>query len=252
MVSLLYGVYLEAVILCGGYATRLQPITLFVPKPLLPIEGRPILNHILESMDGLRPQRFVLSTNMKFYDQFKYWADGQKNPKQSIELVVEPTTHHGQKFGAIKGIKYTIDNAKINDDVLIIAGDNFYAFDLSKLYEEFKTHKKVTIAVHDIKSVDDARRFGVVEVKGGVVTGFQEKPEKPKSSLISTGIYIFPKSVLRRFDEYIKEGNSPDAPGYFLQWLIGKEEVHAVVYSEKWYDIGTIDTYKEVFDSYIK
>ncbi len=243
---------MDAIILCGGFATRLEPITLFVPKPLLPIKGRPILDHIMEGMEKIEVNRYVFSTNKKFYDQFKNWASCKGNHEGKIELVVEPSMHHGEKFGAIKGIQYTIEKAGLNDDILIVAGDNFYNFGLSKMVEEFKKHRKVTIAVHDIKSVDEASRFGVVHMDGNRVVGFEEKPNSPKSSLISTGIYIIPKEIIGRVNEYVSDGNNPDAPGYFLQWLMGKEEVYGVVYTQDWYDIGTVDTYKKVFDSYLK
>lgn len=243
---------MDAVILCGGFATRLEPITLFVPKPLLPINGRPIIDHILDGIQKLDIDRFVFSTNMKFYDQFRYWAECRDGIRGKVEIVAEPSMHHGEKFGAIKGINYTIEKAGLKDDLLIVAGDNFYDFSLLRLVDEFKKHRKVTIAVHDIKSTDEAKRFGVVDIDNGKVVGFQEKPEKPKSSLISTGIYVFPKEMLDKFGEYVSDGNNPDAPGYFLQWLIGKEDIRAVIYKEKWYDIGTVDTYREVFDSYLK
>ncbi len=242
---------MDALILCGGFATRLEPITLFVPKPLLPVGGRPILDHILDGVAGLGVSRIVLSTNKKFSDQFKYWAENKAASgfKIPIEIVVEPTMHHGEKFGAIKGINYTIETAKLKDDLLIVAGDNFYTFDLKKMVDAFKKSSKTTIAVYDVKSVDDARRFGVVHLDGSRVTGFEEKPLNPRSTLISTGLYLFPSVMLKKFHEYMSDGNNPDAPGYFLQWLIGKEVVEGAVYNDKWYDIGTIDTYREVFDA---
>ena len=240
--------------MCGGFATRLEPITLFVPKPLLPIGGRPILDHIMDSVAALGVERIVLSTNRKFNNQFEYWAKNKMAAGfgKTIEIVDEPTMHHGEKFGAIKGINYTIDSAKLKDDLLILAGDNFCEFDLKRMADNFKKTGKTTIALNDIKSVDGAKKFGVVNMKGDVVIGFEEKPEDPRTSLISTGIYLYPKETLKKFNEYLSDGNNPDAPGYFLQWLVSREEVHGVIYSGDWYDIGTVDTYKKVFDSYLK
>ncbi len=239
--------------MCGGFATRLEPITFFVPKPLLPIGGRPILDHIVDCVAALGVERIVLSTNRKFNGQFEYWAKNKMSAGfgKKIEIVDEPSMHHREKFGAIKGINYTISRAKLAEDLLIVAGDNFFTFSLVKLVDEFKKSRKATIAVHDIKLSEDAKRFGVVIMKGNSVEGFEEKPWSPKSSLISTGIYLFPKELLGKFNEYVNDGNNPDAPGYFLQWLIGKEKVHGVVYREAWYDIGTVDTYKKVFDAYL-
>src|SRR5271168_4663726 len=112
---------MDAIILCGGYATRLEPITFFVPKPLLPVNGKPILDHIIDDMEGLKINRFVLSTNLKFYDQFEYWAANKKNSPEKIELIAEPSMDHSEKFGAIKGLNYTIEKAGVTDDILIIA-----------------------------------------------------------------------------------------------------------------------------------
>ncbi len=168
---------MDALILCGGFATRLEPITLFVPKPLLPIHGKPIVDHIVDGIEELEINRYVLSTNRKFSDQFDYWKSNRKNPGDRIEIVVEPSMHNGEKFGAIKGINYTIEKAGLDDDVLIVAGDNYYNFGLDKVIEEFNKHRKVTIAVHDIKSTQEASRFGVVQMNGDRVIGFEEKPK---------------------------------------------------------------------------
>ncbi|MDE1851573.1 MAG: nucleotidyltransferase family protein [Candidatus Micrarchaeota archaeon] len=244
---------MEALVLCGGFATRLEPITLFVPKPLLPIGGRPILDYTVDKIRDANIGRIIFSTNQKFSDQFSYWIDHRKSSgvDNPIELVVEPTNHEGEKFGAIKGINYTIDKAGIKDDLLIVAGDNFYKFGLGKVIEHFNKTRKPTVALYDLKSLEDATRFGVVTIKDDVLTGFQEKPKEPKSTMVSTGIYLFPKEMLGKFAEYIKNGNNPDAPGYFLQWLISNNEIHGVVYEDNWFDIGTLDTYKKVFEQYL-
>ncbi len=241
---------MDALILCGGFATRLEPITLFVPKPLLPIRGRPILDYILENVARNGINRIVISTNRKFADQFRYWKMHRETNQvnKTIEMVIEPSIKEGEKFGAIRGIEYAIEKAKFSEDLMVIAGDNFYDFDLSKLIVRFEETKKPTIAVFDVGSLEEAKRFGVVSTNGSKITEFQEKPENPKSTLISTGIYIFPKQTLTKYKEYLADKNNPDAPGYFLQWLIKQVELEAVVYKGKWFDVGNIETYKKVFD----
>lgn len=243
---------MDALILCGGFATRLEPITLFIPKPLLPIGGRPLLDNIIEDISKFNIDRIVLSTNKKFADQFEYWIKHTKamGVKISIELIVEPALDNDEKFGAIRGIRYAIEKARLNDDLLIIAGDNFYTFSLERLFEHFNKSKKPTICVYDVESAEKAKKFGVVKVEGGIVKYFVEKPEAPESTLISTVIYTFPRESLKKFGEYLDAKQNPDAPGYFLQWYIKNEEVHAVVYSGEWFDIGNIDTYQEVFNKF--
>lgn len=245
---------MEALVLCGGFATRLEPITLFVPKPLLPIGGRPILDYIVEDLETTDITRIVISTNKKFEDQFRYWIKTKKASgfKKELDIVVEPPLNNGDKFGAIKGINYAIEQAGIRDDILVVAGDNFYSDGVSVLMDYFKNSgRHATIYVHDVGSLAEAKRFGIVEIgQNNQVKGFQEKPANPNSTLASTGIYAYPKELLARFGDYLKGNNNPDAPGYFLQWLTSKEEVYALINKGKWYDIGTIDTYKEVFSAF--
>ncbi len=243
---------IDALILCGGYAKRLEPITTYIPKPLLPIGDKLMIDYIL---DGLIPNNFdriIVSTNKKFEKQFRYWIAHRKAVKNvHIELVVEPTMHEGEKFGAVKGIDYTIKTLGLNSDLLIVAGDNFHNFDLSKLMTKSKSDRKIVTALHNIKSLDEAKRFGVVSLEGSIIKEFEEKPENPKSTLISTCIYAIPKEHLKKFDEYIANKNNPDSPGYFMQWLVkNKNDVHAVVYDDFWYDIGTHDSYKEVTEKH--
>ena len=245
---------MEALILCGGFATRLEPITLFIPKPLLPVGGKPVIEYIVSDISSLGIKKITISTNKKFADQFEYWMRKWEGNSQGVEIgmVVEPTLHDGHKFGAIKGIEYAIEQKGIDDDLLIVAGDNFYTFSLGRLIEKFRNVCKPTICAYDVGSLEGAKRFGVIRTEGEKVLEFQEKPDSPKSTLVSTGIYAFPKKMLGRFRQYLEGSNNPDAPGYFLQWLISDTELHAVVYNENWFDIGTIDMYKRVFAMFHK
>ncbi len=241
-------ILMDAIILCGGFATRLEPISLFVPKPLLPINGRPLLDHILDSTKSVDIDRYIISTNSKFADQFEYWMKNKMDSgfKGRIEIIVEPTTHNGHKFGAVKGINYAINKAGVSEDVLVIAGDNYCDFDLKKMHAYFAEHRRPAVALYDIGSKENAKRFGVVKIEGNRVVEFEEKPESPKSTLISTCIFMLPKTYLGRIDEYLRE-NNPDSPGYLFQWLVKEHEMNGVVYLGDWADIGTIDSYKEYF-----
>ncbi len=248
---------MESLILCGGYAKRLEPITEFIPKPLLFVNGKPVLDHIVSKVDALGIDRKVISTNRRFKGQFDYWLESRKNSGlKSIELISEPTIDHSEKFGAVKGISYAINAAKINDDLLIVAGDNYFDFDLSELKERFDRLKKPIIAVYDIKSLEDAKMFGVVSMdEKGRITEFAEKPEEPKSTLVSTGIYMFPKETLEKFSVFLKNASSDsaaDAIGNFIAWLISSAEVYGHKFSDgTWEDIGTFTSYRKLFYKYL-
>ncbi len=248
---------MKALILCGGFATRLEPVTYFIPKPLLPIGvgGKPIIEYSLEDIAKCGIKDIVISTNMKFFPYFEYWLSNRlaKNKLDvSVKFVKENATSNNEKFGAVKGIAYAIEQAVIDDDLLVVAGDNLYDFSIKDVIDYFNTSKKPTIALYDIESSEEAKKFGVVEINGNMVVSFEEKPTMPKSTLVSTAIYIFPKESLSKFSEYLKSESNPDKIGLFIKWLIRTTEVHGYIYKGKWYDIGTIETYKKVFDEYTR
>ncbi len=245
---------MKALILCGGFATRLAPITYFVPKPLLPIgiAGKPIVEYIVADLIRAGVHKMVISTNEKFSQQFEYWVKSRVNaPGIDIQLVVEKGKHDGEKMGQIKGIAYDIEEANVDSDLVIVAGDNIYDLAIKDVIERFNEHRKPTVVLYDTKSLQEASKFGVVELSGERIVSLTEKPPEPKSTLVSTGIYILPKESLNLFKEYLtQEGNHHDSMGYFVAWLIHRTEVFGYVHKGRWYDIGTLDTYKKVFDEY--
>jgi len=237
---------ITALVLAGGYARRLAPISDFIAKPLLPINGKPLLNRIVDMLKIKGVERIVITTNKKYEDQFRYWMDtmysfGFDRP---MELIIEPTTREEEKFGAIKGINYAIEKANINTDLIIVAGDNVMEIDMEDFVK--KSENKFTVALYDLKDLEEAKRFGVVKInEEGKIVDFEEKPPQPKSTLICAGCYFVPRNMLGLFEEYIKEGNNPDSPGYFVQWLYRKKEVYGYVIGGVWMDIGTIKSYEE-------
>lgn len=246
---------MKALLLCGGFATRLEPVTYFIPKPLLPIgiAGKPVIEYAFDDIVACGITDITLSTNSKFAQAFEYWAK-QKTEKTNIkiEFVIEDTSNHNEKFGAVKGIGYAIKEKHIDTDLIVIAADNLYEFSIKNVIEHFNKYRKPTVVFYDIGSKEEAKKFGVAKLEGDRVVSFEEKPENPKSTLVSTAIYLFPKESLSLIADYLKETKDSDRLGDFIKWLIAKTEVHGYVYKEKWHDIGTLDTYKRVFDEYTK
>ncbi|MEM0159354.1 MAG: nucleotidyltransferase family protein [Candidatus Micrarchaeaceae archaeon] len=246
---------MKALILCGGFATRLEPITYFIPKPLLPIGagGKPIIEYILDDVIRSGISEITISTNSKFEGSFRYWLGLRINsPGIRVSMVVEPSKNNAEKYGAIKGIEYAIEKEKIDDDLTIIAGDNLYDFSVKDMLLFYEKRRKPTIALYDIKSADEAKRFGVVRLSGERISAFAEKPANPESTLISTGIYIFPKESLKYFGIYLKNSANTDSIGNFIEWLIKNSEVLGYVYKGRWFDIGTLETYRRAFDTFLQ
>lgn len=239
------------VILAGGYATRLWPVTKDVAKPLLPIGEKRIIDYVMEKLSDLRElTEVIVLTNNRFESQFRRWLEqrGYKNTR----IVAERTYKEEEKLGSIRAVSELIPKVG-GEDLVIIAGDNLFSSDLKGLVNFYKKKKSPVIALYDVGDLKLAKRYSTVDLdRDGKVVTFQEKPRKPKSSLVGTCIYIFPRRSLDRVHEYLKEGNPPDAFGYFTQWLRSSEEIYGYVLSGYWFDIGTPDSYAKAKEKIIK
>ncbi len=235
---------MKAVILAGGFAKRLWPLTLRKPKPLLPVGGKPIIDYIMEEIERVPSVNEVyVSTNQAFEDDFKDWlADRDFN--KPVEIVVEESRKEERKFGSI-GALSQLFGWKGVDDYLVVAGDSLSSLDVYSFVKAFTGDTQV--ALYDLGDPKIAKkRYGVALLdKNGYVKEFQEKSDEPKSSLASTACYIFPKEVIPLFKEYLDNKNNPDAPGYLLQWLVEKRPVKGFVFDGYWYDIGSPEMFIE-------
>ena len=238
---------MKAIILAAGYATRLYPLTKNRPKALLTISGKAIIDYICDEIDTIDAiDEIIVVSNHKFINNFLRWADKRTGAKK-IKLLDDGSTFEEDKLGAIGDIKFVLDKESINDDVLIIAGDNFFTYKLVEFYNYFYSVKKDCIIVHEVNKIEDLRRMGVVQVnKNAKVIGLIEKPENPTSDIAVFASYIYLKDTIPLFDIYLKEGNKPDAPGYFPAWLYQRKDVFAFTFDGECYDIGTHDALSEV------
>lgn len=228
---------MKALILAGGYATRLWPLTKESPKPLLLMDGKPLITHIVDKIP-LNIEIYV-STNKKFKKQFSEW---KKNLGRPVHLIIEETRSDKEKLGAIASIGQFIKEYRITDDLLIIAGDNFFHFQINDFLKNYKGFPLV--AAHNVKSFAEAKRFGVVSVRGSKISAFSEKPLEPKSTLVSTGVYLFPASIYLLLYAYLKvQDQKKDNLGSFIEYLIKKTEVRAYVFTQEWFDIGSFEGY---------
>jgi len=233
---------IKAIVLAGGFATRLYPLTQALPKPLLPVGGRPLISYIIEKLEKCDYiDEIIVSTNKRFEDHFRNWLE-DLNCTKKVRIVVEDALDEKEKFGTIGALNFLINTQKIQNDCLIIGGDNLFDFEISDFVNYYRQVKKPVIALHDIKDLEKAKKFGVADVKDNKIVGFVEKPSEPPSSLVSTCCYIFPKDVLSLIPKYLDESKQRDAPGYFISWLKDKQEIHGFVFDNQWFDIGDMDS----------
>jgi len=235
---------MKAVVLAGGYATRLWPVTRHRPKMLLPVGETTVIDTILSQLEADdRIEDVFVSTNERFAEDFReHVADtGFEKP----QLSIEDTTDEDEKFGVVGALAQLVEREGIADeDLLVIAGDNLISFDVADFVDFFEEAGTPTLAAYDVGSREKAKSYGLVELDGDRVVDFQEKPEDPPSTLVSIACYAFPAESVR-FSEYLSGGNNPDEPGWFIQWLVEHGAVSAFTFDGAWYDIGTPESYLE-------
>ena len=243
---------MRVLILAAGYATRLYPLTLNRPKPLLPVAGKPILEYIMDKIEKVEEIGEVyVVTNQKFTEHFQGWKNNFKSKKR-IEVLNDGTLSDEDKLGAVGDLRFVIEREKISDDLFVVAGDNLFQLDIPKFIDFFK-EKGTSVALHDVGNKELAKRYGIVTLdQNKRIINFEEKPENPQTTLAATCMYLFSKDESGLVKDYLREGNNPDAPGYYIQWLYKKTEVYGFVFTDKWYDIGDIVQYEKADKEYAK
>lgn len=248
---------MKAIILAGGFATRLMPLTKHIPKALLPVGGKPIIDFLVEKMPEIEEiDKIIVSTNAKFENHFKYWQRGiSRSFSKNIKIVVEPTKKEEEKLGAVGALNYVIQEENLEgDSLLIVAGDNLFEFRLADFADFYRQHEEQPVAAFcDLKSKEIVReKYGVgILDENNKVIDFQEKSSDPKSTLASAGCYLYSPNIAELIKEYLEDPEqNRDAPGYFADWLRQKTNMYGFVFEEAWYDIGSFESYDQVNEDY--
>jgi glucose-1-phosphate thymidylyltransferase len=235
----------KAVILAAGYATRLYPLTLDRPKALLDVAGRPMVEHLLERLaevEGL--DGIFLVTNTKFAGAFRDWAAAHGGA--AVQIVDDGTSDEDSKLGAIGDLDLTISAGAIDDDLLVLAGDNLFSESLAPFAEFGRAKGAPALGVYDVGDLEAIRRYNAIELDDDDrVTFFEEKPERPRSTLTGIALYFYPRSALGLVREYLDAGNNPDQPGRLVEWLYPRVPVYAWRVPGRWYDVGSKETLAE-------
>jgi glucose-1-phosphate thymidylyltransferase len=225
----------KALILAAGYATRLRPLTDRMPKQLLPVGGRPMVDWILDNIRNTDAAEVHLVTNARFAPDFERWA-----VDKNVRVHDDGTTTNETRLGAIGDIAFVEDRAQLDDDLLVIAGDNLFDFALADYVAWWREKNNASaVAVHDVGTPELASKYGVIDVDADDrITSFVEKPEQPASTLIATATYLYAREHAQLVAQYLADGNPPDQPGNFVAWLHTRAPVYAYRFPGGWHDIG--------------
>jgi glucose-1-phosphate thymidylyltransferase len=228
---------MKAILLAAGYGTRLRPLTDRTPKELLHVGGRPMIDWILDPVAALPEVDEVhVVTNAAKIASFEAWA-----AERNVTLHDDGTRSNDDRLGATGDIRFVVERAGLaGDDLLVVAGDNLFEFSLADYLAFWRAKGSGSaIAVHRLADPSLASLYGVVELDGDDrIVSLEEKPEQPKSDLVSTATYVFAREHVPLLVRYLDEGNPPDPPGRFFAWLYEREPVYGFRFSEEWLDIG--------------
>lgn len=228
---------MKCLILAGGFATRLYPLTINKAKALLEFKGEPIINHTIKRVP--KNIKILVSTNKKFEADFINWQNSLDRP---VELCIEDSVTDDQKKGAISAIDFWIKSKNIQEDLIVIAADNYFELQLEDLLKHFDG-RTTLVAVYDVgdktRACDIGKtcQIGLVTLDKDRVTRLDEKPLSATSSIISTGIYVIPRRIFPILSEYCAE-RKRDNIGSFINYLVTRDEVKAYTFTETWMDIG--------------
>ena len=233
---------MQVIIPVAGYATRLYPLTKDKPKALLEVKGKPILSHIIKRVEELPGvEGIFIASNAKYYPNFEKWLKGFKS-RIPIRVLDDGTKSNEDRIGQIGDIQLAIDKFGLNQDLLLVSGDNLFNFGLKPCFEFFSKKRAIVNALYDIKDLEAAKELGVMSIgkKTGLVVSFEEKPAKPKSTNVSLGIYFFPRENVREIKAFLEKGGKADKIGYLMAELTAKGKLYGFVYTEQWFDIGVM------------
>ncbi len=221
---------MKALILAAGYATRLRPLTDSMPKQLLPVGGRPMVDWILDRIAETSADEIHLVTNARFGDAFERWAQDKE-----VRVHNDGTSSNEDRLGAIGDIQFV----GLDDDLLVIAGDNLFDYSLADYQSYWRERDGSCVAVLDVGDPELAKKYGIVDVdENDRIIGFVEKPADPPTTLCATATYFFDRGHVRMIATYLEEGNPPDQPGNYIAWLHRRVPVYAYRLAGEWYDIG--------------
>lgn len=242
---------MKCLVLAAGYATRLYPLTENFPKPLLEVNGKSILDWLLEDLDSM-VNEFIIISNHKYIEHFNDWKE-KVNYSSKITILDDGTLSNETRLGAVCDIEFAIKKLKIDEDLMVIAGDNLLDFSLKSFLDYFKEKQYTCVMRYFESDLERVKKSAELLIDNNdLVLEMNEKPLKPKSNWCCPPFYIYKKEDVIKVEIALKEGCKKDAPGSFIEYLAKKSNVYAMEMPGKRYDIGTRESYEKICQIYKK
>jgi len=240
---------MKLIILAAGYATRLYPLTLNQPKPLLLVAGKPMMEWVIDNVSTIDAiDHAYIVTNAKFVNHFEQWAANYSRPnlKFGFTIVNDGSTDDSNKLGAIGDMHLVMTKHEIDEDIIVVGGDNLFSDDLHDFGAYCLSKNAPVTGVYDVGDLEAIKKYNSIDVdEDGRITFFEEKPANPRSTLTGIALYFYPRSALSLIHQYIAEGNNPDQPGRLVQWMYPRVPFYTWRVPGLWFDVGSIETLEE-------
>ena len=229
------------IVLAGGFAKRMRPLT--YSKPLLPLGSKPCVEHVCEKISEIKKlDKIYITTSSLFEEDYNNWLNSSSIDER-FELSIEPAKSEEEKFGALRAILHLIDKKEINDDLIVCAGDNYFDFSIKELANAYNKTKSLTVGLYDLEDMEKVKLYSEITLENNYIKHFKEKPKVPKSSLVSTALYIYPKEAISLLRNAVDNG-FVDSPGKFIEFAVRmRHPVYGKVMRGKWMDIGDKKSY---------
>lgn len=241
---------MKCLILAAGYATRLYPLTENFPKPLLEVNGKTILDWLIDDLaETTYIDEFIIVSNHKYYEHFLNWKNNRS--ANNISIIDDGTTSNESRLGAVVDIELAIKKHHITDDLMVIAGDNVLDFSFRGFINYFKQKNTTCVMRYYEPDLNKVKKSASLIIdEHDKVIEMLEKPINPKSHYCCPPFYIYHQNDLNKVSLCLSSGGGKDAPGSFISWLYDKSPVHAYAMPGKRYDIGNLESYHQVCNTY--
>lgn len=236
---------MKCLFLAAGYATRLYPLTENFPKPLLPIKGIPLLDFFINDLEKIGcVDQYIVVSNHKFYNHFVEWS---KNHKQNIIVVDDGTTENENRLGAVKDIQLVVNKLDINDDILILAGDNLLDFSLKSFLDYSVSKNKTCIMRYHEPDLNKIKKSAnlIIDDNDKVIE-MLEKPSEPKTNWCCPPFYFYKKEDIKLINDCVRDSTYFDSPGKFASYIVNRSTVYSFLMPGKRIDVGSLEDYLKI------
>ena len=238
---------MKCLVLAAGYATRLYPLTKNFPKPLLEVNGKTIIDWLLDDIDKSgRINEYIIISNHKYYHNFEEWSK-KKKLSSKITIIDDGTETNETRLGAVKDMELVINKLHIDEDLLVIAGDNLIDFSLNDFINYYDQKKSSCVMRYYEEDIERVKKSGSLKVDDNdLILEMKEKASFPPSNWCIPPFYLYSKDDVKMVSKALNDGCRIDSPGCYLEYLCQKSSVYAMKMPGKRYDIGTIENYEMV------